>query len=344
MYNDIDMSEENKMLNSKILSTIMCLLIFILGLTLGLLLKPEPNKQSDVALDELRLKENYNYINPLLECDANISNFEQTPKIKAQVEEYIQDRVDAGKIDDAAVYYRDLNNGPWFGIKEDTLFTPASLTKVPLMMSFLKKAELNPSLLNTKLLVPEDLLVPTQQTFNSPASKLMKGREYTVDTLIRHMIIYSDNTAYLVLKSSLAENEFHQIFEDFGIDTRQLRESKSSDVLSIREYSSFFRILYNSSYLNRKNSEKALKLLSETKFNSGLVAGIPDVTIAHKFGERFYEDSNEKQLHDCGIVYLKGSPYLICIMTRGSSFNELSTVIKNISSIVHTELKNQLAE
>ncbi len=332
------------MRNSKILSITLYLLIFISGLVAGFLLSIGPERPDNIALDELRLRENYNVINPLLECDANISNFRQVQKIKDQVEEYIQDRVNTGKISDAAVYYRDLNNGPWFGIREDTLFTPASLTKVPLMMSFLKKAELDPSLLNTRILIPIELTVPIQQTYNSPASKLTKGKSYTVDTLIRHMIIYSDNTAYIVLKNSLSDNEFHQIFDDFGIDTSQLRESRSSDVLSIRGYSSFFRILYNSSYLNRTNSEKALKLLSETKFNSGLVSGIPGVKISHKFGERFYEDSEEKQLHDCGIVYLREAPYLLCIMTRGSSFEDQATIIKNIALIVHTELKKQIAD
>lgn len=328
----------------KIVFAILFTAVFVLGFSIGAFVFKKADYSDTKDLKELRLRESYKYINPLLECDADISNFKQITKIKNFVEQYIEEKTRSNKIDSAAVYYRDLNNGPWFGIEESTLFTPASLTKVPLMMTYLKKAELDKSVLQLKLKVPEELGTPAQQTYNSPASKLSTGKEYTVDTLIRHMIVYSDNTAYLVLKNNLTNEEFHQIFEDFGINTKNLRESKTSDVLSIREYSSFFRILYNSSYLNREYSEKALKLLTETQFKNGLVKGIPDAKVAHKFGERYYEDVEEKQLHDCGIVYLKSSPYMICIMTRGHSFDELSTVIKDISSIVHTELRNQLTE
>jgi beta-lactamase class A len=316
-------------------------LIFSFGYVIAYL-TVKRNTGSSLVLNELRLQENYKFINPLLECDANIANFKQITVIKSEVENYITTQTNAGTIKDAAVYYRDLNNGPWFGIKESTLFTPASLTKVPLMMTYFKKAEHDPSILKQELVVDVAVAKTAPPTFNSPRSLLVANRKYTTDTLIRHMIINSDNTAYLVLKNNLTTNEFHKVFDDLGINSNSIRASKTGDVLSIREYSSFFRILYNSSYLNRDYSEKALKLLSETKFNSGLVAGIPHERVSHKFGERYYEDANEKQLHDCGIVYMKQSPYLICIMTRGTSFDDLSTVIAGISSIVYTELQSQL--
>ncbi len=45
------------------------------------------------------------------------------------------------------------------------------------------------------------------------------------------MIIYSDSTAYPVLKNNLTGDESHEIFEEFGINTKTLRESRTSDVL-----------------------------------------------------------------------------------------------------------------
>jgi beta-lactamase class A len=310
---------------------IMCYAIFVFNIP-----------ASHEPLGELRLPENFKFINPLLECDASISNFKQVTIIKEHVNKYISEQVSLSKIDSAAVYYRDLNNGPWFGINENTLFTPASLTKVPLMMTYYKQAEDHKLLLSKKLKVETTNFPKMLQTFNVPSTKLSNGKSYSIETLIWHMIIYSDNTAYLTLKNNLTDTEFHQIFEDFGIDTKTLKTSKSSDVLSIKEYSSFFRILYNSSYLNRELSEKALKILSESQFDKGLVSGTPGVVVSHKFGERYYDDSEEKQLHDCGIVYLEHNPYLICIMTRGNSFENLSSVIKDISAIVYSELKRQV--
>ena len=82
-----------------------------------------------------------------------------------------------------------------------------------------------------------------------------------------------------------------------------------------------------------------MQILSKTSFNKGMVAGLPKgVSISHKFGERGFSDSNIKQLHECGIVYMAGSPYLVCVMTRGTDFDQLSSVIADISGIIYKEV------
>jgi hypothetical protein len=105
----------------------------------------------------------------------------------------------------------------------------------------------------------------------------------------------------------------------------------------VKDYGMFFRVLFNASYLSKDSSEKALKLLSESTFTKGLVAGIPSgVSISHKFGERVMGDT--RQLHDCGIVYLPKQPYLLCIMTRGKDFDQLAGVISEISKKVYDDV------
>ena len=111
-------------------------------------------------------------------------------------------------------------------------------------------------------------------------------------------------------------------------------------MISPREYSRFFRTLYNGTYLSHDLSEQTLDLLSKTNFTQGLVAGIPkDIAVSHKFGEQTINIVNLnnqqviRELHDCGIVYLPNNPYLICIMTKGIDFINLQTVIKDISKI-----------
>lgn len=83
-------------------------------------------------------------------------------------------------------------------------------------------------------------------------------------------------------------------------------------------------------------SEKALQILSTTNFNVDLQAKLPkEVVVSHKFGERGYIDINLKQLHDCGIVYAQGNPYLLCKMTKDDNFAVLSSVIADVSEIVY---------
>src|SRR6185437_13516132 len=93
-------------------------------------------------------------------------------------------------------------------------------------------------------------------------------------------------------------------------------------------------------YLSPEMSEKALKLLSQTTFTSGIVAGVPkNIPVAHKFGERAYDTDATKELHDCGIVYFPNHPYMLCIMTKGTDFGSLATVLKTISQKTYDEVK-----
>ena len=81
-----------------------------------------------------------------------------------------------------------------------------------------------------------------------------------------------------------------------------------------------------------------MEILSKTTFKEGIVAGVPEGTVvAHKFGQ-FLSTTNTAdgvELHDCGIIYYPDYPYLLCVMTKGNSLDELKNVIKGISKITY---------
>lgn len=113
-------------------------------------------------------------------------------------------------------------------------------------------------------------------------------------------------------------------------------------VMSPKEYSTYFRVLYNATFLGRPLSEYALELLSRGDFEGGIRRRLPgDVVVASKFG--FRDDrtrgGQETTLHDCGIVYQPGTPYVLCVMTRSSqsSSDRLAEVISDLSWIVWNE-------
>lgn len=63
-----------------------------------------------------------------------------------------------------------------------------------------------------------------------------------------------------------------------------------------------------------------------------------DLTIAHKFGENTFTDddgAHKAQLHECGIVY-RNEPYLLCVMTEGTSQDTLPNVIQTLTQTVDT--------
>jgi beta-lactamase class A len=284
----------------------------------------------------------YQFISPLLECDSGESIYQgQTAALKEKLTKYIQQQKDQNQIADAAVYFRDLRNGPWFGINEDTKFVPASLMKVPIMIAYYKLAETNPDILGKKIAVGQ-LAPETFEQSYQPSQKIESGKNYSIDELIYYMIAFSDNDALTLLLQNIDQNVLLQSYTDLGVI---IPGAKSlDDELSVRDYSSFFRILYNASYLNRDYSERALETLSKSDFQNGIVAGLPsNIQVAHKFGERFSisdqdRNSSEKQLHDCGIIYDPNHPYLVCIMSKGKNFDELSKTIKEISRTIYGSL------
>lgn len=124
---------------------------------------------------------------------------------------------------------------------------------------------------------------------------------------------------------------------DLGI--KKTGAEDKNDFVSVREYSSMFRLLFNATYLSKDKSNQLLGMMSKSNYTGGLVTGVPaTVKVAHKFGERAFDNSTTRQLHDCGIVYLPGSPYLLCVMTRGNDFNEPKTVISDVSGIVYSKM------
>jgi beta-lactamase class A len=254
------------------------------------------------------------------------------------VESYIGTRVREKKVLGVSVYFRDLNNGPTFGINEDEKFTPASLLKVPIMMAIFKKAEIDPFLLTSSFTYTGggDDFTPS-----FPPSELLEAsKSYTVEELIRRMIVYSDNRAKYLLLLNLEKPFLDEVYADLGISIPDVRTPESP--ISVKNYAAFWRILYNASYLERKYSEKALSMLSQTEFDGGIRLGVPsNITVAVKFGERGGPGDSVKQLHDCGIVYFPQRPYLLCAMTRGSDFNLLAETIADISRIVYTEIEAQ---
>lgn len=287
---------------------------------------------------ETRHQGNYKFINPLLECDS--ANFGQDPNLwhlKSDIQSVLDTHLNNKNITFASIYYRDLNNGPWIGINEKEDFSPSSLIKVPLMIAYYKLAEADPSILQKTLSYnqPYDY---RNQNFIPPVT-IVPERQYTVEQLIDNMIIYSDNAAYTLLNNYIDAQIVIQTYNDLGVDISKGFNDPNGDILSVKAYASFFRILYNSSYLSKSMSEKALLLLSQSTFTTGLKDGVPSsVPVAHKFGERQYIDTGQKQLHDCGIVYLPGKPYLICIMTRGQDFKKLTSAIKDVSAAIYTNL------
>lgn len=298
----------------------------IIGLLISLLFDYQPSTKTEIH------ETGYPYISPLLECFSEKSDSPENYKLKQEIKESIASHISNKDITEASLYFRDLANGPWIGINENEKFTPASLLKVPVMITYYRLAEEDPNILKKEILIISDY--EDKATPNiAPEIKAEIGKKYNVQTLIDYMIVESDNHATNALIANLPEGSLNETFTDLGLilpTTKTL-----DDYMTVKDYSSFFRILYNASYLNKYYSEKSLEILSQSKFTAGLVAGLPlNTKVSHKFGER--KNGEIDQLHDCGIIYNKD--YLLCIMTRGDNFDNLAKTIEDLSGLVYNNV------
>jgi beta-lactamase class A len=260
---------------------------------------------------------------------------------KEKVADYVAGRVAARWAAGVSVYFRELNDGIWFGVGDTERFAPASLRKLPMLIAVLKAAERPGGAALLDRPVTFDLARDHNLEQNvKPSQAMVPGQRYTVRELLERMIVRSDNNAFTLLARVVDPAELDRVYALL----RMQRPGTSADdaFLSVQTYASFFRILYNATYLGKEASEWALSLLARSEFRDGLVAGVPEtVTVAHKFGEKSDAAAGTVQLHDCGIVYYPNGPYLLCVMSKGPDFRSLDDVIVGVSRLVYAEVARQ---
>jgi beta-lactamase class A len=276
---------------------------------------------------------NYRFTKPLLLIFNASVTFPELDPLKNKLSSYIEKVQNEGKLEDASVYFRDMNTTEWTGINEDELYDPASMLKVALLIAYLHVAEKDPSILKKQVYYYGDT---DKDSYYKANHTLVKGRNYSVQELLVDMIVKSGNDSTAVLFNTIDQKHLAAVYDDL---TLPYPKENSPELLSPRTYSRLFRVLYDSTYLDQDISEQVLDLLSQTEFDKGLRAELTTNTaVAHKFGERTTLLENGKtlrQLHDCGIVYYPDHPYFLCVMTKGKNFSDLEKVIADISKITY---------
>jgi len=267
-------------------------------------------------------KSNYKFINPLLAVDVfEKKEFLEALSLRNKISSLIDQEKSKNNIKEAAVYYRDIEPGRWVGINERLNFSPGNLLKIPIMMAYFKQSESDSSLLKKTLM------------FN--------GTPTTIEDLVRTMIIDDDSDAANLLFDNIDQNSLDEIYSDLGIEFIETKEN--SDYISLKDYSLIIRFLYNATYLNRENSEKALELLSETTPGLGIDTGLEkDIVVAHKYRTRTFVEKGKElvEIHDCGIVYFPKHPYLLCMFSIGENQDIIDNMFKEVGQLTYQDMKN----
>jgi hypothetical protein len=178
---------------------------------------------------------NYKFINPLLLCNLNDQkDLSAYQPLQEKIYTLIAEEKNAHKVSDMSVFFR--INGKWGGINENNGFVPASLLKVPIMIAYYKMAETHPELLSKKIIYTGDLTYDSAQTI-PPEDRLIPGKEYTIQELMRSMIVDSDNNAAGLLYRDIDLQTMKDIGSDLGVSIPGAEDVTAT--ISAKAYATF---------------------------------------------------------------------------------------------------------
>lgn len=234
---------------------------------------------------------------------------------------------------DLSIYFEVLNTGANISINPNLGIFPASLAKLPLGMAVMKKVENGKWKMDNQLvLFEQDMDKDSGILYQRPV-----GTAFTIEELLRELLVNSDNTAYKILLRNMDASELFEVVEEIGLEELFDKEGQ----ISAKEYSRMFRALYNSSFLKRENSSVILELLTETSFNDYLVTGLPSGTkFAHKIGE----NDTIGVYSDVGIVYIDSRPYLLAVMVKDKDIKNGEIKAKELMKTISTKVYEYVQE
>ena len=266
---------------------------------------------------------------PLLYCDEAVAD-NHLDALHTSISGVFARAVTAGTLSHGSVVYRTLDSGNGFEIDADRKYHPASLLKLPLAIAWMRRAESNPGILERKL---PYALQTLREAADTPGA-LIGGESYTARELMERMIRWSRNDAKAVLAQEIGDDAVKAVYAELDFPW----PFTSPDIdpeLSARDYSRLFRVVYDASMLHPKAADELLQMLSTTEYDAALKAGLPAGTqVAHKWGHRNVKGAPRQaaeQLHDCGIIYKPGRPFLLCVMTAGVDEAALGKVIADVA-------------
>ncbi len=278
----------------------------------------------------------FSHVRPLLSTGSACES-PRLSDLRSSIGSLVNELKATRQVHSVSVYVRDLVQDDWMSYNGAETYAPGSLLKVPLLMMFLAMADADPTLLKeTWTCEKVDAQVPQHTAY--PAEQARLNTSYSVEQVLELAIVHSDNRATMMLFRHASLERYTQLFVDLGLP-RPDRDA-ANYLMTTKDYSVFLKALYTSATLSPMGSERALGYMTRSTFRSGLVAGLPpDVEVAHKFGEA--GNVTEKELHESGLVYADGHPYLITVMTRGEHVEPLAEAIASISRLVYGRMAGE---
>ena len=212
-----------------------------------------------------------------------------------------------------AIYVWEYENGKFVDINGDSLYSAASIIKLPVLIRLFKSIEAK------QMTIYDDMLLTDY--YQSPGSGNLQyaqtGRKYSLDQLAKTMIQDSDNTSTNMIMAKLGGmDDINAGLRDWGISKTYVRtwlpDLTGTNKTTAKDMAKLLYNLDNPGFLNINSREYIIDYMSHVKNNRLIAAGLGDGALfVHKTGDI------GTMLGDAGIVYAQnGKKYIVVILAN----------------------------
>ncbi len=227
-----------------------------------------------------------------------------------------------------SISYENLETGSSIGYNDTMRFATCSTIKTPFVLSLLRSGiDLNEKLTKTV----------NWSGDNGYVANVKTGTEITARQLIKYAINRSDNTAYYNLVKHYGYTQFNSDLYSIGAnyslgDSWIFTYCTSADMLKC------YKEIYE--YGEQTKQGKWLtELMTNTDVNRQIGKALDS---KYKVSQKYGSDWDEKQYHDCAIVYAD-SPFVLCIFTNqypemdqsDKVFQDIASIIDRINNVIY---------
>jgi beta-lactamase class A len=252
---------------------------------------------------------------------AEIVGFEVEIKRREDVVGAVEQLLE-GQVGDYGIYVERMESDEGFGIKENQVFTAASIIKLPILVAYYQavdRGELDPE--TVYVLQEKDRFEYGTGSLQNQAA----GTEYSYREIAHLVANQSDNMgAELLLKFLGGTAKVELSFKAWGLTQTSVKENETT----AKETVTLFKKLYRGELLSDSSKTELFNNLTNTVMEERLPAGVPTgIKVVHKFG------SEAGVINDCGIVYSQ-KPYGVCVLSDKVNEGEAEGVLPKISRVV----------
>ncbi|WP_459480499.1 serine hydrolase [Clostridium saccharoperbutylacetonicum] len=216
-----------------------------------------------------------------------------------EVKRYLESRIGT-----YAFFFEDLESGFSYGYNENVQMTAAGCMKLPISVSVLKYVEDGKIDFLDKIKIEE-----ADKVYGTGILHEFDDREYTVFELLVAMLIQSDNTAANKLIDIVGIDRINDDIEAQGLKNTKLNRRTSDEraasngienITSALDLAKIWKHLFNSSFLNEKNSIMLMDILRRQQMKNKLALYIPDdlkYEISSKTGDKANVENDTALIH-----------------------------------------------